>query len=124
MFLQNRLYTIHLSGETCGQTQAMPTISVLSDTVKTFLKTNYPKQKLLGLVFDILLQKGLVNNDLYFVDQATVHIIDFIRFINNKFDKNDKPPANIRALLKTLQSKDVRLPNACVNNPVAKKVLC
>jgi hypothetical protein len=124
MFVQNTIFTIHPADRPCGQPPSIQETSSLTDSIRAFLKTNYPKQKLLQLVFDTLLQKDLINDDLYFKGHENVHIIDFIRYILNRFDRNDKPNPNIKHLLKTLQLNNVRLPNACVNNPIAKKILC
>jgi len=125
MFVQNKIYTIHLYDQPCGQLSSSSNTSSLADSITLFLKSNYPKQKFLPLIFDNLLQKDLIDNDFYFKNHRHVHILDFIRFINNRFfDKNEKPNAPLQKLIKSLQIQNVRFPNACINNPIAKTYFC
>jgi len=81
--------------------------------------------KLLPIVFDILIDNNMINDQFYFVDHPEVHILDFIRYINNRFTpENDKPPIQISKLLKSFSSLGVRLPQACVLNQTARKYIC
>jgi hypothetical protein len=124
MFVQKTIYIIHEKNKPCGLSTNAHNSSSLLDSIKQFLITNYPKQKLLVLVFETLVQKDLINNDFYFKNHEHVHIIDFIRFINNRFDKNEKLTTPLQKLIKYLQTNNVRFPNACINNPLAKKFFC
>lgn len=126
MFSQNTLFTIHLSTELCGQPSTTQAPSYpLRESVKLFLSNNYPKMKLLPIVFDILIDNNMINDQFYFVDHPEVHILDFIRYINNRFTpENDKPPIQISKLLKSFSSLGVRLPQACVLNQTARKYIC
>lgn len=123
MFAQNQIFSIHPANIICGQSTSSSTNS-LTNSLQEFLKTNYPKQKLLTLIFEPLLEKNLINNNLYFTVDNNVHIVDFIRFLNNRFEKNDKPPTHLKLLVKTLQQENIRFPVTCVNNPLAKRLLC
>lgn len=124
MFYQNQVFTIHPQEKPCGQPTTSPLPSSLAESIHHFLQTNYPKQKLLTLVFDPLIQKDLINENFYFKINENVHIIDFIRWLNNRFDKNEKPPNPLKPIIKTLQIEKIRFPHACVLNPVAKRLLC
>ena len=122
MFAQNKIFSIHLKGQHCSQPNSSPT-SNLVDSINNFLITNYPKQKLLSFVFNPLIEANLINENFYFNNHEKIHIIDFIRWINNRFDKNDKPPPQLKALIKTLQTESIHIPAACVSNPLAKRLL-
>jgi len=124
MFASGITYVIHDENKPCGQSLPTQTAFQLSEAITKFLNTTYPKQKLLPLVLNILLQKDLITDEFYFKDHNNVHIIDFCRYILNKFDKNDKPNPALKNLIKTLQANQVRFPNACISNPMAKKLLC
>lgn len=121
MFAQNQIFTIHLQNNPCSQ-PTLPTNNIV-DSVNNFLSTNYPKQKLLPLVFEPLIKKNFISDNFYFTNHENVHIIDFIRWINNRFDKNEKPPPQLKMLIKNLQAEKIRIPTACVQNPIAKRLL-
>ena len=125
MFAQNKTFIIHLKNQTCFQTTSTTSACSLEDSINKFLISNYPKQKFLSLAFQPMIEQNFINDNFYFKPpHEKIHIIDFIRWLNNKFDKNDKPPPQLKALIKQLQLKNIRLPGACVHNPLAKQLLC
>jgi hypothetical protein len=95
-----------------------------STQLEDYISHSYPKQKFLKIISNILVKKNLLNSDLYFIDNDKVHVADFISFIINRFDKNNKPDARIVKLCKTLAHKNVKFPNVSIKNPQAKKLLC
>jgi hypothetical protein len=125
MYTNGQRFIIHLSNTTCGtsKTKDEPIQNISSD-VDNLVTILYPKQKSLFLVTKLLLKHNTINQDLYFLDEPSVHLADFLRFLNNRFDKNIKPNVHILKLCKIFQSKSIRLPNACIKNPLAKKYLC
>jgi len=123
MFAQNLVYSIHLKNSRCGSAELNTTLS-LNESIKDFLMQNYPKQKLLRIMFDIFINRNLIGTDFYFVNHPDVHIIDFIRYCNNKFGKNNVPNSSMKNLLKSLQSANIKIPQACINNNMARKYLC
>ncbi len=124
MFASKQEYVIHLSTELCGTSNSEDNnITNIKLEVEKLLHTLYPKQKYLTIVTNILIKKEAINSDLYLKDNPNLHIIDFIRFINNTFDKNFKPDANMLQLCKQFQRKQIKFPIACIKNPVAKKYI-
>jgi hypothetical protein len=128
MFVNKDIYSIHLLNQPC----CLPEKNLLTSSdnpdvqkqMNQFLLDNYPKQKFLNIVFNMLVKKNLINEDLFFESFSTIHIADFCSFINNRFDKNDKPNSRLIKLCKYLQSKKIKFPIVCIKNPNARKYLC
>ena len=126
MFASKQEYVIHLSTDTCG-TSSLEDNNIMSQNIKSeienILRTMYPKQKCLTILSNILLKHNAINDELCFNDKANIHILDFIRFINNTFDKHIKPDSNMLHLCKQLQKQNIKFPLACIKNPMARKYL-
>jgi hypothetical protein len=125
MFTNQQQFVIHLAGISCGKSESSNTLSqTIASEVNELISTLYPKQKSLQLVTKKLLKYNAINEDLNFTSEPNVHLADFLRFINNSFDKNTKPNVNILKLCRKLQAEQIRLPNVCVKNPHAKRYFC
>jgi hypothetical protein len=122
MFCQNQVFSIHPQNTPCGKPPSTSQFSTLANSVQNFLHTHYPKQKFLNILFTPLIEKDLINSNLYFKAFNKIHIIDFISWINNRFEKKDKPPGPLKNLIKHLQSENVHFPSVCLKNPLAKKL--
>ena len=87
MFVNNERYVIHLQNELCGQASSTieSEIPPIKQQLSDFIVMNYPKQKFLNIIFNMLIIHILINDDLSFSDFSTVHIADFFSFINNRF---------------------------------------
>lgn len=125
MFTNQQEFVIHPLDQLCGPSDSTnnPAQSISSD-VNDLLLTLYPKQKSLHLVTKSLLKKNALDQDLCFRDEPNVHLADFLRFINNKFDKSEKPETQMLRLCKQLQLHNIRFAYACIKNPIAKRYLC
>ncbi len=125
MFTKQQEFTIHASNTSCGDSNSDTLSSQnLKSEIDELISTLYPKQKCLKIVSNVLLKHDLINQDLCFTDEPSLHFVDFIRFINNRFDKSTKPDLSISRLCKQFQIKHIRFPNICVKNPLAQKYLC
>jgi hypothetical protein len=124
MFVQNQIFTIHLKSEYCSPPTPASRAVSLKDSIFAFIHTHFPKHKFLTLAFLPLIEKNFINENLYFQQDENVHIVDFIRWLNNKFDKKEKPPPYLKMIIKNLQMEKIRFPLACVQNPLAKRLLC
>jgi superfamily I DNA and/or RNA helicase len=124
MFVQNQIFTIHLKNQFCSPPTAASLSDSLTDSLNNFLKTHYPKQKFLNLAFIPLIEKDLINDKFFFKIDENVHIVDFIRWLNNKFDKSVKPPPHLKSIIKNMQTEKIRFPFSCVQNPLAKRLFC
>ena len=125
MFAQNQIFSIHLKNQPCSPSTSTLSLSdSLTNSINDFLKTNFPKQKFLGIIFDPLIKKNLITPNFYFSFDPKVHIIDFTKWINNKFYKNDNPPPHLKSVIKHLQVEKIQFPVSCVQNPLAKRLLC
>ena len=94
-----KFFDFHSVDHRCGLQQESLSSHSKHD-VFDFIKTMYPKQKVLTLVFDIITQHNLIDEQLYFVQFQHVHIADFCTFINNKYGK--------------FQSTDTRFIKLCI----------
>lgn len=125
MFTNQQQYVIHLTSTSCGNSKSTTTSNqTIANDVNDLISTLYPKHKSLHLVTNELLKNNAINENLKFVDEPTVHLADFLRYINNTFDKNIKPNANILKLCKKLQAQQICFANLCVKNPHAKRYFC
>ena len=124
MFAENKTFVIHQQGVECCCEKTSIETDMTSTQLEDYISHSYPKQKFLKIIANILVKKDLLNSDLYFIDNEKVHVADFISFIINRFDKNNKPDARIVKLCKTLAHKNVKFPNVSIKNPQAKKLLC
>lgn len=125
MFTNQQEFVIHRSNTHCKKTELknQPVQQILSD-VNELIQTLYPKQKTLNIVTNLLLKHNTINQELCFVNDPSLHLADFLRFLNNTFDKNTKPDVKIIKMCKILQAENIRFPNVCVKNPVAKRYFC
>ena len=123
MFTNQQKFVIHLADYPCGTSESKTEPTIASD-VNDLVLTLYPKQKSLQLVTKQLLKNNALDEDLCFVDEKKVHLADFLRFLNNTFDKNNKPNVHISKLCKILASQSIRFPSLCVKNPIAKRFFC
>ena len=128
MYVNNTLYIVHAHNKPCPlatHNSAEPTQQEQQQQhIDTFLRTTYPKQKYLPLLFSILHPHALFNQHLFFNDFNNVHIADFCSFIVNPFGKQNLTEAKFIKVCKYLQSKHIVLPKVAVKNPVAAKFLC
>lgn len=124
MFANNETFIIHSKNQSCDQPSTTEPDNIpIKQQLNDFIQMNYPKQKFLNIVGNILTKHELINDELCFVDLNTVHIADFFSFINNRFSKGQIEP-RITKLCKLLQNKLVKFPNICIKNPLAKKYFC
>ena len=123
MFTNQQEFVIHPLDHPCGNSESDPVQSISSE-VNDLLLTLYPKQKALRLVTKLLLKRNILDQDLCFAEEKNVHLADFLRFINNTFDKSQKIETHMLKLCKSLQAQNIRFAYACVKNPVAKRYLC
>jgi len=121
MFANKQTFLIHNADQDCSQALGS-TEEKTNTAISDFIQSNYPKQKYLNIVAKILEKHNLLNDDLYFLNSANIHLADFCSFINNRFIKNE----NVRLikLCKFIQSQKIRFPNVCIKNSNAKKYLC
>lgn len=125
MFVNKDIYTIHLLNQPCGLPEEKCTdYPNVQKQMNQFLLDTYPKQKFLNIVFNMLVRNNFINEDLFFESFSNIHIADFCSFINNRFDKTDKPNGRLLKLCKYLQSKKIKFPTVCIKNPNARKYLC
>jgi len=125
MFTNKTIYVIHQENQPCGLTSSASTSEQkVSKKVMDFVRSMYPKQKFLSLVFESILQLNLIDDKMYFIGHPHVHVADFCSFINNRFGKNDDIPVKFIKLCKHLQSQGIRFPKVSIKNPVAQKYLC
>lgn len=127
MFTNNITFTIHKASKHCpinssstSKSQQKPS---LDEKIQQFLTTMYPKNKTLHLVFQILSNSNLINEELFFYDFPTLHVADFCSFINNRFSKPENIDNRILKLCKFLQSNKIRFPKMCIKNPLALTML-
>ena len=127
MFANKTRYIIHKSNQACPTHKILSTASKdqpIQIIVDQFISKQYPKQKSISIVFDILMKHKLINSDLVFEKFSNIHVADFCSFINNRFDKNDKPNSKIYTLCRYLQQNKITFPVICIKNPIARKFLC
>lgn len=132
MYLQKQTYVIHPAHQPCLSKNPSTDSNDSSDNsshsiqqrIDTFLRTTYPKQKYLPLVFSILHPHTLFDAHLFFHDFKNIHVADFISFLINPFGKIDSTDHKFVRVVKYLQSKHIVLPKVAVKNPVAVKYLC
>jgi len=124
MFVNKDIYVIHQENHPCGLSATGVEHQKTKHKVLDFVRSMYPKQKFLLLIFEPLVQLELINDKLYFTDHPQVHVADFCTFINNRFGKNDNVPSKFVKLCKYLQSQDLRFPKVAIKNPLAQKYLC
>jgi hypothetical protein len=125
MFVNHTIFVIHSKDAPCSLSVSNDHNDNLSvkQQLNEFILLTYPKQKFLNIVCNTLTKNNLINSDLCFTDFDSIHIADFLSYINNKFNKGHSDPRIIK-LCKLLQNKQLRFPNVSVKNPAAKKYLC
>lgn len=125
MFANQQKFVIHPMNKPCidelSTSDQQHYSNNIENLIANFLSISYPKNKVLHLVFSILVKQKLINDELFFIDFSTVHVADFCAFINNRFGKKDKTDVNMLKLCKFLQSKSIKLPRVSLKNPVAQK---
>jgi hypothetical protein len=125
MFSNNDKFIIHKVNEFCAP--VLPELAENvgdNDTVLTFVKNMYPKQKYLILVFEIMHSHDLIDSNLFFKQFPNLHVADVCSFFNNRFGKSDTTDPRYIKLCKFLHQKKIRLPKVAIKNPVAQKFLC
>jgi len=122
MFANKETFIIHRADQDCSHSSGSNDETTDHTLVSDFVQSTYPKQKYLKIVATILEKHDLINEDLFFIQFDNIHLADFLSFINNRFDK--KKNTNLIKLCKVLQTKNIKFPNVCIKNPVAKKYLC
>lgn len=121
MFANNETWIIHQSNKPCGQKSNQQ--NNVQTEVMEYIKTTFPKQKHLPLVFTIMFKHNLIDSNLYFVP-VPIHFADVCTFINNRFGKiNTSNPLYIK-LCKYLHANKIKFPKIAIKNPVAQKYLC
>jgi len=124
MFSNNTIFVIHRASKTCtNDSKEKINTPILYNKIKEFLTELYPKNKTLHLAFKILTNYNMINDELFFHEFPSIHIADFVSFINNRFAKKDRIDAKLLKLCKYIQNKGVRLPKITVRNPVAADIL-
>jgi hypothetical protein len=124
MFVNNDTFVIHKSDQSCHSLPTESSKPLLMTTVHDFIKSMYPKQKFLFLVFNLLVNQKLINDDLYFIPFPKIHIADFCSFINNKFGKINTTDQRFIKLCKHFQGLNLKFPKVSIKNTVAQKYLC
>ena len=122
MFANKETFIIHRADQDCSHSSGSNDETTDNTLVSDFVQSTYPKQKYLKIVATILEKHDLINEDLFFIQFDNIHLADFLSFINNRFEK--KKNTNLIKLCKVLQTENVKFPNVCIKNPVAKKYLC
>lgn len=126
MFSNGDYYIIHKADQPCSDVNEEEDDNQPhhSTSVQEFVKENYPKQKHLKLIFDILEKHDLFDDNLFCRQFTNIHLADICSFFLNRFFKNDKTDGRYIKFCKFLQQKGVKLPRICVKNPYAQKLLC
>lgn len=122
MFANKQLFVIHKADQDCSQTSSGVNDDTNCKAITDFVQSTYPKQKYLKIVATILEKHDLINEDLFFLNFANIHLADFLSFINNRFDKKKNNP--LTKLCKFIQGQNIKFPNVCIKNATAKKYLC
>ena len=129
MFANNTVYVIHNENESCDTsslTDDNTNQSNIQHEIESFLSQSYPKNKTLPLVFQILVKRNLINDDLFFHNFPDIHIADFCSFLLNKFvNKNSKSNHNssMIKLCKYIKAENIKIPKIAIKNPVANKLI-
>jgi hypothetical protein len=123
MFVNKEIFLIHHQNQPCGISQNQSKV-FSKHKVFDFITNMYPKQKYLTLVFELIIEKNLIDDRLYFIDFSNVHVADFCTFINNKFGKINLTDHKYIKLCKYLQTQKLQFPKVSIKNPVAHKYLC
>ncbi len=123
MFSNNETWVIHQANKLCGQDKKPSQQNDVRTEVMQYLKSTFPKQKHLPLVFNILFKHDLIDTNFYFVP-VPLHFADVCTFINNRFGKIDATDMSYIKLCKYLHSRKIKFPKIAIKNPVAQKYLC
>lgn len=121
MFYQQEKFVIHKKNQPCELAENTTISSSLHTEIDNFIKDTYPKQKYMSLIFNILQNHNVINENLYF-KLFNIHIADFCSFINNKFCK--KIEGENLKLCKHLQKNNIKLPRVSIKNTLAQRFLC
>jgi len=125
MFVNNEIYVIHPENQFCNLPNGTDSSEVQTKSnILEFINSTYPKQKYLSLIFNPLVQRNMINDELYFIPYPDIHIADFCVFLNNKFGKVETTNNKLIKFCKYLQSLKFKFPKVSVKNPVAQKYLC
>ena len=123
MFSNEQVFVIHPKHTPCSRKEIASPDNTIQQNITDLLQNTYSKQKLLPLVFKLIVKKNLIDDNLFFI-QFNIHVADFISFINNRFGKINTTEGRFLKLAKHLQTLQLKLPKAAVKNPVAAKFLC
>lgn len=128
MLLGGDKFIIHKLSESCDPISTPEhdndTFSGNIHPAKEFALQMYPKQKYLHFVIDKLVNKNLLDSDLYFFEYPNLHLADVCAFFNNRFGKPKSTHAKFIKLCKFLQENKIQFPMVSIKNPVAKKYVC
>jgi hypothetical protein len=128
MFSNKSIFIIHPKHQVCAikevKTQSTSNQDEHNNHILEFIKSIYPKQKYLTMLFQILEPFQLIASNLFFVSFPNIHVADVCAFLNNKFGKEPTTDTRFIKLCKYLRSKGIKFPKIAVKNPVAQKYLC
>lgn len=127
MFSNKSIYVLHEKNTVCGKEREPDSeqFDPVNQELLEFVKETYKNPKHLKILANILSKKKLINNELCFVFNDQIHVADFFSYINNRFDKNDKPTdVRIFKLCKMFKENKIKLPYSCIKNIAARKYLC
>ncbi|MEI7486021.1 MAG: hypothetical protein WCJ72_01210 [Chryseobacterium sp.] len=127
MFSNKTIFVIHPKNQPCKTTLKTTLLngdSNFSDQITDFIKSTYPKQKYLILIFNILNPYNLIDSNLFFKEFPNIHVADFCAFINNRFGKTPTTDAKFVKLCKFFQMNQIKFPKIAIKNPVAQKYVC
>ena len=124
MFSAKEKYLIHKNNKSCDTSHSTSANKESTEhhDVIDFVKSLYPKQKFLPLVFQSL--SSLIDKNMFFINFPNVHVADFCTFINNKFGKVESTDLRFIKLCKFLQNQNIKCAKISIKNPVAQKYLC
>lgn len=126
MFANSEKFVIHGENELCNSNINNNDIEYennIEKDVQEYISNAYPKNKNLFLVAKILIKHSLINSTLFFQGFPQIHLADFFAFINNRFDKIDKPNVQMTKFCKYLQRNNIKFPRIVIKNPKAQKLL-
>jgi len=125
MFSNQTIFVIHPKGRLCGpKDKKNSVVNSLHEHVNDFIKTNYPKQKHLSMVFDILEPYNLIGKNLFFTSFPNIHLADIVSFFNNKFGKLATTDPRFLKICKFFRTQNIKFPKIAIKNPVAQKYVC
>jgi hypothetical protein len=128
MFSNKTVFSIHPKNQSCAvkkvENEHTSDRNEHNNHIIDFIKSIYPKQKYLTMIFQILEPFELISSNLFFVAFPNIHVADVCAFLNNKFGKEHTTDVRFIKLCKFLRTKEIKFPKIAVKNPVAQKYLC